>query len=463
MKKIILSLALLVLVCTCTTVFASESVLVPIVGLSGNGIAEGFDAKEFDDLKFEARDLGAKFPSFGFITEGSLIDSVDVTKFGTKEYKIPSERDRDNAMRISSDGTATKRAYIDIWNVPLANIRGAENYRIEYNIYVSLGAKSDKNDVISDVSFFAVDVPGATKNVGIIGFARNGKVMQTTDVSKQKYAEIKDAEGKIVTYENNAWQHIVIDINTKTGNYTCYFNGKEILKDKAPAASVELNAESGAYRIRLSYCPVAEDSTSYVMYDDILFAYETESDKAPAFNGFSDGSKEKTTFHSGVKGVLFSGVTNPEDIKVQSDGKEMKTKATVSKDITTLNLSETVVPNKLYSITVGRFSGSVILKDSAEIKLFAHKTRINKAHLQNGGVDAEIVCGADAEAVLIASVYYKDGSFSINAGEPASLKSGETKTLRAEIENTDNIDYIKVSLVESIKNPKPLCTAVTVK
>ena len=47
--------------------------------------------------------------------------------------------------------------------------------------------------------------------------------------------------------------------------------------------------------------------------------------------------------------------------------------------------------------------------------------------------------------------------------EPVSLKAGEGKTLSAEIENTGNIESVKVSLVESIKNPKPLCAAVTLK
>ncbi|MBQ2967885.1 MAG: hypothetical protein IJE10_07205 [Clostridia bacterium] len=463
MKKIILGLTLLVLIFSCTTVFAAEKVLAPIVGLSGSGITEGFDAKEFDGLKFETRDLGSTFPSFGFITEGSVIESVDVSKLGVKAYKIPSEPNKDNGMRISSDGTATKRAYIDIWNVPLENIRGAENYRIEYNIYVSLPENSQNGDVISDISFYAVDVPSATKNVGIIGFARNGKVYQTSDVSKNKYAEIKDAEGKTVTYENNAWQHVVIDMNAKTGKYTFYLNGKQILKDKSPASTVEFNAESGAYRIRLSFNPVAEDSESYIIYDDILFAYEAESEEAPAFMGFSDGFKENSDFYSGIKGILFSGISSPDEIKMQSDGKEVKTKASLSKDIATLSLSESIAPDRLYSITFGRFSGNVIMKDSVEVKLFAHKTRIDKATLQNGGIDAEIVCGTDTEAVLTAMVYYKDGSFSMCASEPATLKAGETKALRAEIENSDSIESIKVTLVESIKNPKPLCAAVTVK
>ena len=463
MKKIILSLALFVLIFSCTTTFAAENVLVPIVGLSGSGIAEGFDANEFDGLKFIDRDLGIKFPSFGFVTEGSVIESVDVSKLGKKEYKIPSENNKDNGMRISSDGTATKYAYIDVWNVPLSNIKGAENYRIEYNVYVSHPENSKNGGMISDICFYAVDIPSATKTVGIIGFSRNGKVYQTTDISKKKYAEIKDAEGKTVTYENNAWQHVVIDMNAKTGKYTFYLNGKEILKDKEPAAPVEFNAESGAYRVRLSFVPAEGDNESYIIYDDILFAYEAESDEAPAFKGFSDGFKEKNDFYSGIKGVLFSGISTPGEIKMQSEGKELKTKASLSKGVATLNLSESIAPNKLYSITFGRFSGSVIMKDSAEIKLFAHKTRINKATLQNGEIDAEIACGSDTEAILTASVYYKDGSFSMCLSEPVSLKAGETKALRAEIENSDNIESIKVSLVESIKNPKPLCAAVTVK
>ncbi len=463
MKKIILGLTLLVLVISCTTVFAAESVLVPIMGLSGSGIAEGFDDSAFDGLKFAERDLGITFPSYGFVTEGSEIASVDVSALGKKEYKIPAEENKDNGMRISSGGEANKRAYVDIWNVPLENIKGAENYRIEYNVYVSFAENSDNGDVISDVSFYAVDVPSATKNVGIIGFARNGKVMQTTDVAKNKYAEIKDADGSTVTYENNAWQHVVIDMNAKTGKYTFSLNGKEILKDKATADSVEFNAESGAYRIRLSFVPLVGDSESYVIYDDILFAYEAESDVAPMFNGFADGFEDKTAFYSGVKSILFSGISKADEIKILSDGKALNTKATVSKDITTLNLSESVTPDKLYSITFGRFCGNVILKESAEIKLFAHKTRINKAVLQNDGIDAEIACGSDTEAILIASVYYKDGSFSMCAGEPVSLKAGETKALRAEIGNADNIESVKVSLVESIKNPKPLCAAVTVK
>lgn len=463
MKKIILSLALLVLIFSCTTVLAAENVLVPILGLSGSGIAEGFDDDAFDGLKFTERDLGKKFPSYGFITEGSVIESVDVSSLGKKEYRIPSESNKDNGMRLSSDGNATKYAYIDLWNVPIENIKGAENYRIEYNVYVSHPENSKNGDVISDICFYAVDIPSATKTVGIIGFSRNGKVYQTTDISKKKYAEIKDAEGKAVTYENNAWQHVVIDMNAKTGKYTFSLNGKEILKDKAPAAPVEFNAESGAYRVRLSFAPAEGDNEGYVIYDDILFAYEKESDEAPMFKGFPDGFKDKTAFHSGIKSILFSGISNAGEIKMLSEGKEVKANASLSKDIATLNLSESIVPNKPYSITFGRFCGSVIMKDSAEIKLFAHKTRINKASLQNGGIDAEIVCGSGTEAVLCASVRYKDGSVSMYTSEPVSLKSGETKALRAEITNSDNIESIKVSLVESIKNPKPLCAAVAVK
>ena len=49
------------------------------------------------------------------------------------------------------------------------------------------------------------------------------------------------------------------------------------------------------------------------------------------------------------------------------------------------------------------------------------------------------------------------------AGEPISLKAGDVKALRAEIKNPENVESVKVSLVESIKNPKPLCAAVSVK
>ena len=74
------------------------------------------------------------------IAESSEISGTDVSNLGEKAYYIPLAADdlqKDIGIKIKATPEATKIAYLDVWNIPIANISGADRYRFEYNLYVT--------------------------------------------------------------------------------------------------------------------------------------------------------------------------------------------------------------------------------------------------------------------------------------------------------------------------------------
>lgn len=451
MKKI-LSFALSVSLCLSAAFTASAAGLEAITGSGGNILAENFsEANMFEGKVFTKNDTGKSIPGWGMIAEQSEISGIDVSAFGEKEYQIPlkpTDTQKDIGIQIKPTEQSTKIAYLDVWNIPVANIKGAAKYRFEYNIYTSLAAGQKTGDILSEFAFYTSDVPSATKKIGVFAFKRDGTIGTCTDQTKSTYTAIQTESGEKVTYKNNAWQHVSVDFNANDGTYDLYLNGVQILKDKKLTHKVLWNAESGTYRVRLSYKPLGGDRESFVVFDDILFAKHVDSVKEPEFLSMTAKNGAKSTdlsaFSPDTESLSFSadGALSDSSVKLSKDGSPLAFSGSYQNNAYTVKPSA-LLPLTSYSVVFDRFTsadGKTFFAEPVELKL---KTRSGKAFVSNfgfskNGTAVTSLSGADETIAVSADVYSAKGTnaklicvlFDQN-GTPVQTFATETETIDA--------------------------------
>ena len=174
MKKVLCVIFVLYMSMTALIIQASESpiALEAIVGSAENVLSENFSGVEpkFLDSLYTKNDI-TSVPGWGMVASGSNMRGIDVSDLGEKSYVIPlaeGQLEQDVGICFTIAEKKPGRALLDVWNVPVANIGGADKYRFEYNVYISKAGTG--SGIVADVSTYTSDVPGATKAIGLVGF-----------------------------------------------------------------------------------------------------------------------------------------------------------------------------------------------------------------------------------------------------------------------------------------------------
>ncbi len=478
-KRICLVLALMLIsavlpVSAKTTVPMVEAIL----GSGGSVIAENFSGKDasgaplFLDKVYYKNDTRS-MPGWGMVAESSEIKGVDVSALGEKEYVIPLDAEQltqDIGIRFGATAEGTKNAALDVWNIPIENIRGADKYRIEYNVYLHNPELEEPSGLLSAVMFYSPDVQNVDKTVGLIGFTRTGKVVKITDVSKNKFADIKDGNGNSIEFKNDSWQHVAIDVDNKNQTYTFQLNGTELLKNEKLSGIVNLNAESGTYRVRFNFRPFKGDLESFVVFDDVLFVKYTEEGLKPYVSVLQNGSEsvqDANRFTSLTKFVGFTGVQNGSESNVTLYEAGKPVKAEIQNQNGVVRIGNDFKAKTPYTVEFNRFAspdGKQFFAENIKIPLFCHMVSVDDAQITDSTVSLAVTAGEKTEAVVSVTCYNSVGEMTNCVfSEALTLEKGATEKISVSDISIENGGTVEVSVLESITNPIPLCPTVTLR
>ncbi len=474
----------------------TPSAVEAIVGSANNLLIENFSQPDvFDGKVFLKNDTAKTIPGWGMIAESSEISGTDVSNLGEKAYYIPLAADdlqKDIGIKIKATPEATKIAYLDVWNIPIANISGADRYRFEYNLYVNLSESVKSGELLSEFRFYTSDVPGATKSVGVIGLKRDGTMVICTNSSKNTYAPIKDESGTSYTFENKTWQHIVLDFDAAQNTFDFTLNGNKLVEQQPLSDPILWNAESGTYRVRLSFDPLAEDTETFVVFDDILFGKYTDQSAAPAFSSLTTKSgitsQSAVDFSSETNKIAFTSSQAIPDTSVsvlKNGTTPVAFQGTYENGIYTLTLSENVDPLTPYTVTFDRWTSTDEKIVSTEPTTFSFYSRNGKAVVSDfafmkAGTAISALSEADAttaatasvfsaqgtDAILIVSQYDADGTM-IGAWSSAkqTIAAGATETLTVSLDGyTPSAGgELKAIVWESLDTALPLWNYISIQ
>lgn len=475
MKKIMVFITVIALLSVCASWIAqAENMsLEAIMGSGGSVVAENFSTLSADgnpmflDKSYFKNDTKS-VPGWGMVAESSEIRGIEVSDFGDKEYSIPlkeNQLQKDVGLRIHGTAEGTKNAAIDAWNIPLDNIRGAEKYRIEYNVYIHNAKVENPAGLITSLIFYAPDVPGVDKVVGVVGFRRAGTVVKVTDANKNKQSELKDENGNSVTFKNDAWQHVVVDVDAKNNTYTFWLNGTKLLENEKFSGIVNLNAESGTYRVRLSYTPFAGDTESFVIFDDLLFAKYVQNENIPTFTGVENGGAQSgnaKAFSGITQNLCFKNTLGVSEsvFKLYENGKEVQASLSESNGVLKVAAKNGFSAHKSYVAEFDRFTsadGKTFMAEDLKMQLYCHTVFLS--NVKKDSVD--ITSSEKTDAVLVVTKYNQKGEMTeCICGDILSLEAGKTQKVALPEITLENGEYTEISVVESVLNPRPLCAAI---
>lgn len=456
-----------------TAADASEK-LQAIIGPAENIIAENFSGVEpmFSGKAYYKNDI-TSVPGWGMVASGSEMTGIDVSDLGEKNYVIPrteGQLKQDIGIKIKASEKKPGRALLDVWNIPLANINGTEKYRFEYNVYIQSNGMGE--GLIADVSTYAVDVPGATKAFGIIGFMRDGTV-GLCKKSLSTYDVISDANGNPARYKNNAWNHVVLDFNIEKGVFDFHLNGDLLLSGAKPANPILFHATEGAYRFRMAFTPHADDPESFVVYDDILFAKHVKNEKMFLFSHLmeKDGSVnfDLKNLSPMTEAVCFKNASGVKDgfVKITENGKEIETVLSEKDGILFVQPKKVFLPDKNYEIIFDRFASADGKTFSTEPTVFLAYCHSAKIHGVLNGELLEITatCAESKTVYFYIVKYNQDGTMSeIRQSDAVAMKAGTSQKTTVPLDGftwSEN-DTIQIVVREGL-NKKPLCNAVTLQ
>lgn len=475
MKKIIGFIVFAVMMTFSFTASAADSQekLQVILGCADKIVAENFSGQDplFFGQTFRSNNT-TDIPGWGMVASGSEMSGIDVSGLGKKNYVIPlsdGQLKADVGISIKARNKQD-RALLDVWNVPVSNINGADKYRFEYNMYISTNVESE--GLIADVSTYAVDVPGATKTTGLVGFMRDGRI----GICKKAFTsfeEVLDENGEPVRYENNAWQHIAIDINVKRGTFDFWLNDELIVTDAKPANTIAFNANEGFYRFRLAFTPDLTDAESFVVYDDVLFAKYVEEGAQIEFAHFQEkddainsGTGHLSTITDAIAFKNASGV-KMEYIKLMEDGKEVKTKISEKNGFLLVHPANGFTENKTYSVLFNRFAstdGKTITKEDFSFSEYCHEIKLS-TNLVDTKANVTIISNQNKRVNLIATRYNSDGNMiDIWKSEEITLKKNVPEVIEVPVDDfvSGNGENIQITVQEGL-NMKPLGNSIVLQ
>ena len=495
MKKIIIATIFTAMMCL--PVHAEELKSLEVIkGSADNYLSENFSSVNqagspvFKGISIFKNDLSKTAPGWGLIGESSEISGINVSDLGKKEYVIPvseGQLSEDIGVKISTTEEGVKPTYLDVWNIPLANIAGSSKYRFEYNVYINCEEKSNRNDFITDFRFYATDVPGAEKNVGVIGFKHNGNVSGISNLQNKSYYDIKDESGNNVKYKNKAWNHVVLEFDAEKSTFDFCLNGTELLKSKALGSPVLFNASSGTYRVRLCFTPQASEPDNFVVFDDVMFAKYKNGGTNPVFYEITskNGEKfiDKTAFSALTKEVTFENVANvnKNNTKVLKNGKEVDYNFSVSGGLCKIALKDNIEQGAEYIVKFNRFAcgkDNIYPIEDAEFKFYARKIQASDIAIEKNGSKISSLSALDSTCVAKASLsgngttailtvvqYNSDGMVKKIWTSEKITTSSEKTTLKVTLDGAESAagEEIKLLIVESEENLVPLWKAVSVK
>ena len=456
------------------TAQASESpiALESIVGSAENVLAENFSGIEpkFLDSLYTKNDI-TSVPGWGMVASGSNMRGINVSDLGEKSYVIPlseGQLEQDVGICFTIAENKPGRALLDVWNVPVSNISGADKYRFEYNVYISKAGTG--SGLVADVSTYTSDVPGATKAIGLVGFMYDGTV-GLCKKSITTYEPILKADGTPVTYSNNAWQHVVLDFDVEKGTFDFTLNGEKVLKGAKPANVIQFHATEGTYRFRLAYTPSTDDPESKVVYDDVLFAKHVKEAVVPTFAYLQDKDGDQSAdlreLSENTEALYFNNATGvtQEFVDVLEDGKKVKASLSVKNGLLSVRPSEGFKAEKTYSVQFNRFAsvnGKTFADRPTVFTAYCHKIKMSGV-LYDDAVELKAVCAENKTIRFMIVQYDKEGAMiDIRQSDEIQVNANTVKTITVPLENFSRQtgDVVQATAVESIGNPRPLSNAV---
>lgn len=477
MKKVLCVIFVLCLSISTLTAQASESpiALEAIVGSAENVLAENFSGVEpkFLDSLYTTNDI-TSVPGWGMVASGSNMRGIDVSDLGEKNYVIPISKgqlEQDVGICFTSAEKKPGRALLDVWNVPVANISGADKYRFEYNMFVSKAGTG--SGLVADVSTYTSDVPGATKAIGLIGFMYDG----TVGLCKKgitTYEPILKSNGTPVTYSNNAWQHVVLDFDVEKGTFDFTLNGEKVLSGAKPANVIQFHATEGTYRFRLAYTPSTDDPESKVVYDDVLFAKYVKEAVVPTFAYFQDKDGAQNTdlkqLSENTEALYFSNASSVTQgfADILEDGKKVKSSLSVKNGLLSVRPVDGFKAGKTYSVQFNRFvsvDGKTFTDKPTVITAYCHKIKMSGV-LRDEAVELNVACAENKTIKFMLVQYDKEGTMmDIRQSDDVQVKANTVQTVTVPLENFSRQagDVVQVTAVERIGNPYPLCNAVLIE
>ncbi|MBQ2967932.1 MAG: hypothetical protein IJE10_07440 [Clostridia bacterium] len=477
MKKVLCVICVLCLCMSWFTVQASEApiALEAILGSAENILAENFSGTEpkFLEASFTKNDI-TSMPGWGMVASGSNMVGVDVSELGEKTYVIPlseGQLSQDIGIRFTAAESKPGRALLDVWNIPVANITGADKYRFEYNVFIRKAGTG--SGLIADVSTYTKDVPGATTAVGLIGFMYDG----TVGICKKgitTYEPILKADGTPLTFTDNSWQHVVLDFDVEKGTFDFTLNGQKVLSGAKPANVIHFHATEGTYRFRLAYTPSADAPESMVVYDDVLFAKHVKEAIVPtfAFLNEKDGTQngKLKDLSENTEAFCFqnaSGVTE-DFIDVLEDGKKIQFEVSEKNGVLFVKPESGFKAGKTYSVAFNRFTstdGKTFTDKSTVFTAYCHKLKLTGV-LQDATVKAKILDAENKTVKLLVTRYNSEGTM-IEAWQ------SDLVTLQKDVAQAIDIplngfvkqtgDTIEITAFENIGAPYPLSNAVVIQ